>query len=184
MSRIIRSLAIAGMLILALAGPAGADGHVVNLEASLSGAAEVGEAGDPDGFGSASFAITPETGEVCFDVSVGNIADPAAAHIHIGGVGSNGGVVVNLDWANTGGSGCVSAPSPALVAITTNPSLYYVNVHNGDHPAGAIRGQLSAASGPSELAFTGSGLTTVLAIAGASMLAAGTLLVRAERRHG
>lgn len=183
MSRLIRLFTIAGMLLFAFAGPAAADGHVVNLEASLTGAAEVGEPGDADGFGSASLAITPEAGEVCFAISVSNIAAPAAAHIHIGGAGTNGGVVVNLDWENTGGNGCVSAGSPDLVAITTNPSLYYVNVHNADHPAGAIRGQLSAASGPSELAFTGTDLTATLAVAGGAMIAAGALMVRSARRE-
>lgn len=182
MSRIIRIFAIAGLLLFAIAGPAAADGHVVNLEASLTGAAEVGEPGDADGSGSASFTITPETGEVCFAITVSNIAAPAAAHIHVGGAGTNGGVVVNLDWENTKGSGCVSGASPDLVAITTNPSLYYVNVHNADHPAGAIRGQLAPASAPAELAFTGTDLTTALTVAGASMIAAGALMVRSARR--
>jgi hypothetical protein len=40
-------------------------------------------------------------------------------------------------------SGCVAGLSCAFVAmIMANPSLFYMNVHDGAFPNGAIRGQL------------------------------------------
>jgi hypothetical protein len=37
----------------------------------------------------------------------------------------------------------VSVDPGLIKAIRQNPSAYYVNVHNADFPAGAVRGQLS-----------------------------------------
>jgi CHRD domain len=36
-------------------------------------------------------------------------------------------------------------PKPLLRDIRRNPGDYYVNVHNGDFPGGAVRGQLESA---------------------------------------
>lgn len=109
---------------------------------ALTGAAETGP-GDPDGSGTAELRINPGTGEVCFIISVENVDVPTAAHIHEGAVGVSGGVVVNLNVPENGLSGCVSADRDVLVEILANPSKYYVNVHNGAHPDGAVRGQLA-----------------------------------------
>lgn len=183
--RLISALAIVCLVVLGTSSAALA--ATTQLSASLSGANEVGD-GDPDGTGSAVVDIDPETGEVCFAITVSGVDAPSAAHIHVGGAGTNGGVVVDFDWANTNGEGCVTAPSPTLVAITTNPSLYYVNVHNADFPGGAVRGQLAASAGepvevPSELAFTGSGLTSLLAAAGVALVATGGGVLRAASRR-
>ncbi len=37
----------------------------------------------------------------------------------------------------------MTADRDLIVAILTNPSAYYFNVHNATFPAGALRGQLS-----------------------------------------
>jgi len=121
--------------------PAGAQGKPFRI--MLSGAAEVPGPGDADGTGTAELTINPGTGEVCFTIEVENIATPTAAHIHEGTIDTSGGVVVNLDIPGNGLSGCVSADREVLVEILKNPDGYYVNVHNADHPAGAVRGQLS-----------------------------------------
>jgi hypothetical protein len=36
----------------------------------------------------------------------------------------------------------VTADRELLKAIASDPEDYYVNVHNADYPAGAVRGQL------------------------------------------
>jgi hypothetical protein len=114
------------------------------MTTELTGAAEAPDPGDPDGSGTASFTFNPGTGVVCYDYSVTGVGDLAAAHIHVAPAGSPGPVVIPTEpTSTTGGSGCVTAERSLIVAILTNPSGYYFNVHNADFPAGALRGQLS-----------------------------------------
>jgi CHRD domain len=39
-------------------------------------------------------------------------------------------------------SGCVTVAATLAADILAHPKAYYVNVHTGDFPAGAVRGQL------------------------------------------
>ncbi|HVF26458.1 MAG TPA: PQQ-dependent sugar dehydrogenase [Anaerolineales bacterium] len=121
-------------------------GGTTSLSTELSGAAEVPGPGDPDGSGMANITLNPEQREVCFELTVSTIAPAAAAHIHEGAVGVAGPVVVPLDPAPTNGSSsaCIGDVDRALIRnIIQHPEQYYVNVHNADFPAGAVRGQLS-----------------------------------------
>lgn len=120
--------------------------------ALLAGGHEVGpegeaDAGDPDGKGSASITIEPEAGKGCFALVVNNIDGPVAAHIHKAPAGRNGPIVVTLEAPRNGdpgsAAGCVDNVSrEVLHAIHAHPWAYYVNVHTGAYPNGAIRGQL------------------------------------------
>lgn len=119
------------------------------LTAALKGGSAETPVGDPDGSGTASITIDPVTRQVCWNITVTNIAPAVASHIHAGAAGVSGGVVVPLDIAGFTGSttGCAAAPAAAdLQAILANPAGFYVNVHTADFPAGAVRGQLSAAT--------------------------------------
>jgi hypothetical protein len=133
------------------------DGHKKGsavLFAQLSGRNEISTttgqrgAGDPDGFGSASFTFDGD--QVCFGITVANLDAPVAAHIHKGGRNENGDIVVPLTQPATGdpgaSSGCVALNAPALVAtaaeIQANPRGFYANVHTTAFTAGAVRGQL------------------------------------------
>jgi CHRD domain len=116
------------------------------LTATLMGGAAETPAGDPNGSGTASITIDPATRQVCWNITVTNIAPAVASHIHAGAAGVNGPVVVPLDTNGFTGTttGCVAAPATAdLQAILANPAGFYVNVHTADFPAGALRGQLS-----------------------------------------
>jgi hypothetical protein len=114
------------------------------LATTLTGAAEIPGPGDPDGSGTASIRLNPGQGEVCFELTVSGMAPATAAHIHVGPAGVAGPVVVGLAPPTSGtSSGCVSADPALIKAIIQNPEQYYVNVHNADFPAGAVRGQLS-----------------------------------------
>jgi CHRD domain len=144
----IRTLAIclaAGVLMaLTLTAVAAAGDGGRPLATTLTGAAEVPGPGDPDGSGSASIRLNPGQGEVCFELTVSGIAPATAAHIHVGPAGVAGPVVVGLAPPTSGtSSGCVSADPTLIKAIIQNPEQYYVNVHNAEFPAGAVRGQLS-----------------------------------------
>lgn len=114
------------------------------LSAALTGPEEV-PPGDPDGSGSAEFTFNPGRGRVCFELEVADIAPATAAHIHLGGPGVAGPVVIPLTAPTDGSSsGCVHDVDPELIdAIKKNPGDYYVNVHNAEYPPGAVRGQLS-----------------------------------------
>ena len=132
------------LTVLALASIAADGGR--KFTTTLTGAAEVPGPGDPDGSGTATITLNPGQGEVCFELWVSDITLPATgAHIHVGTATQAGPVVVALTPPDASGSssGCVSADRDLIKAIIQNPEQYYVNVHNADFPAGAVRGQLS-----------------------------------------
>ena len=136
------------MVVLALAlligGPGMAAQEMGTATAKLTGDAEVPGPGDPKGSGTVQVTLNPDKGEVCYELSVANIQEATAAHIHEGAVGKEGPVKVGLD-APKGGSakGCKSAEAAVMKAIMQDPANYYVNVHNAAFPKGAVRGQLS-----------------------------------------
>ena len=114
------------------------------LTATLTGAAEVPGPGDADGGGSAVITLNQGQNEVCFELTVSNIAAATLAHIHTGAAGVAGPVAVTLTPPTEGSSkGCVSAGADLIKNIRQNPQDFYINVHNADFPDGAVRGQLS-----------------------------------------
>ena len=140
--------AVAGLSVL---GSLGASAQGVQHFSVLSGGNEVSAtgqaaAGDADGHGAAS-VIFIDNGRICFSILVDDIDAPVAAHIHENVAGKNGPIVVHLIPPGTGNPGpssrCISGLDPAIVQrIRRAPSNFYVNVHTGAFPAGAVRGQL------------------------------------------
>jgi hypothetical protein len=146
-TRRILTAALAGALAIGLlAGPAAAGGRP--LSADLTGAAEVAP-GDPDGSGTMDLTLNQGQEEICFDLAVAGIAAPTRAHIHRGEAGSNGPIVVFFfdvvipDPIPVAFDGCVDVPADLIKEIRQNPDGFYINVHNAEFPAGAIRGQLN-----------------------------------------
>jgi glucose/arabinose dehydrogenase len=146
-------LYVAGSQVLAPIGNTGVVERIVvsnrrggrPLSTTLTGEAEVPVPVDPDGSGFARVTLNQGQGEVCFDLEAFDIAPATAAHIHQGEAGVAGPVVVTLGSPSGGSSsGCVVGVDRALIKqIRQHPSGYYVNVHNTEFPAGALRGQLS-----------------------------------------
>lgn len=140
--KLLVSVALVVLLATALAVSAAAIGGRP-LSAELTGAAEVPVGADPDGSGSAHVTVNPGVGEVCYSLEVADIEPARAAHIHVGAAGVNGPVVVGLAAPSDGSSsGCVAVDRDLALALIQDPSGYYVNVHNAEYPAGAVRGQL------------------------------------------
>jgi hypothetical protein len=118
---------------------------------TLTGEAEVNAQGVPnqgdlDGSGTATITLNYGQGTICWEIQVMGITLPAsAAHIHEAPVTAPGPVVVPLSAPDAEGfaSGCVSVDREEIKEIIQHPEEYYVNVHNADYPAGALRGQLS-----------------------------------------
>lgn len=134
-------VAAALLVALTLAAPVFAGSPMVT---SLTGAQEVPGPGDPDGSGTATVRVSHGRGEVCYVIEVSGIAPATAAHIHVAPAGVAGPVVVPLTAPTSGSSsGCVSVSRELAKAIMRDPENYYVNVHNSEYPAGALRGQLS-----------------------------------------
>jgi hypothetical protein len=133
-------IAAAVPVALAMAAPAVAADA---FRATLTGAAEVPGPGDADGRGSAQVTVEDGKNTVCYTLKVDDIATPTAAHIHRGAAGSAGPPVVTLSAPTAGTSnGCATAAADLVAAIRQTPEAFYVNVHNAEHPAGAVRGQL------------------------------------------
>lgn len=141
-SAVLTATATAG--VVQLAAPAGAaEESGRKLTATLTGAAEVPGPGDPDGVGSALLRVNPGQGQLCYELTVSNIAPATAAHVHEAPAGSAGDVVVPLTAPTNGSSkGCVTVSRELALEILKTPADYYVNVHNTAFRAGAVRGQL------------------------------------------
>ena len=133
--------ASAALIGTAIAAPVAEGGK--KFTTTLTGAAEVPGPGDSDGTGTASITINPGQSRICYELTVSNIATANAAHIHSAPVGVAGPVVVPLAAPDDGNSkDCVDVERSLADAIRKAPQGYYVNVHNAEFPAGAIRGQL------------------------------------------
>jgi hypothetical protein len=148
---------VAGAIVaLTLLVPVGsASAAPIVLEATLTGPAEVPGPGDADATGVARIRINVRTQTACFLLVVKDMALPAtAAHIHAGAAGVAGDIVVTLGAPDEVGSsgfglatGCARDQARAtLRAIRDDPGAYYVNVHNAEFPAGAVRGQLDGSA--------------------------------------
>jgi hypothetical protein len=121
------------------AAAAPAEDAGVKLSAALTGANEVG-GGDKDGTG--SFAARIAKGQLCYTLTTANIDEATMAHIHTGATGANGPVYIGLPDLDAG-EHCQDIDGERAAALKSKPGNYYVNVHNGDFPGGAVRGQLT-----------------------------------------
>jgi hypothetical protein len=125
----------------------------------LTGAQEVsptGEVGVGDPNGRGTFGYVAFDSQLCYFLTARKLsATPVAAHIHAAPRGVNGGIVIALMTPDDGFSAdCIQAVPDTtpnsndvllqseLDGIIANPAGFYANVHTGDFPAGAIRGQL------------------------------------------
>lgn len=142
-----RSMMLVGLIALMVdVGVAAAQqgGAVTTLTASLTGGVEVPGPGDPDGNGSATLQLDPGQSRVCFELRASGIGPARAAHVHRGGRGAAGPVVLGLTPPEQGSSrDCVAADRALIEDIVRNPGGYYVNLHNAEFANGALRGQLT-----------------------------------------
>jgi len=130
-------LAFLAALVVA-AGATAAQLKTNSLHATLIGKAETPK-GDPDGRGTAEVKITGR--KVCWEIKVAKVQTIVAAHIHKGGPGVAGPVVVPFGKVFKS-KGCTTTTAAIAAAIERHPAAYYVNVHNAKYPGGALRGQL------------------------------------------
>ena len=142
---------IAGVVSVAFVGSAGAANPGNRKYAvTLTGAAQV-PPGDADGSGMGTVKIKAKQSTVCVVFKkIANIMPAIAAHIHQAPAGVNGPIVVPLATPTQAGKfqkskTCAVVSAALLAALQNTPSDFYLNVHTGDFPGGAIRGQLPVA---------------------------------------
>jgi hypothetical protein len=124
-------------------------GDVASYTVELDGASEVPGPGDPDGSGTVTLQLGTVSNEVCVDeLTVSDIATPTLFHIHQGPVGVAGPIVVDLVPALTSVPYCATIDADLMADLITAPEGFYLNIHNADFPAGAIRGQLPGQTPP------------------------------------
>jgi CHRD domain len=137
--KLVLLLAVGGVLTVAaaaLAAPRGA-GWATKLDT----AQEVPKAKGATGANGA-FTATLTGSTLKWKLSFSKLTGPAtAAHIHLGGMGKPGNVVVPLCTPCKSGMTGTAKISAALKKDFTK-HLLYVNVHTTKNPAGEIRGQL------------------------------------------
>jgi hypothetical protein len=161
-------IAVAALVIssVAYASPAASQA----FGATLSGAQEVPRRDTP-ATGTAFFQLSADGTALSYTVSVANIENVFASHIHCGAKGVSGPIGVTLFMGPVGGGsvsgtlakGTITAPDPgnacgwadlAAVVAAINSGNTYVNVHTndgvaptntgpGDFPGGEIRGQIT-----------------------------------------
>ncbi|MEC4015085.1 CHRD domain-containing protein [Streptomyces sp. H27-D2] len=123
---------------------------------SLNGANEVPAPGGPavgDKDGKAIAFMRVQGDEVSFAFKFRGIAAPTAAHIHQGAKGTNGAIKIpffakKLPDGRTSVSGTVKVGDQRLLNdLRTNPNGFYFNLHTGEFPGGAVRGQVHKLAG-------------------------------------
>ncbi len=116
--------------------------------AQITGANETPNPADPDGVGFVVVTINKDAKTLSFTAYVEGINTVAASHIHKGASGVTGPVIIpfNLPFVSGVSSGTLTGLDDSVLAdIIANPAGWYFNVHTGDFPGGALRGQLHPA---------------------------------------
>ncbi len=148
LARTLVGIGLAGASALALSACASYSAHDpldfgTRLAADLDGANEVPKLGDPDGSGDFVAALNAE-GRMCYEMEARGTDLITAAHMHEGAAGVAGGVAAPLITPQLGqrANACTEIDAGLAQRILDNPGGFYVNLHNAEYPAGAIRGQL------------------------------------------
>ena len=142
-----RGFAIAGAVallgLLGVATPAG--GAETKNYTSAMTAEEETPPGPQGATGTGKFSIDEAASTFCYEVTWSKeTGEPNAGHIHRGKKGLQGPPVINFQLPDKP-KDCLKADGAVLKEIAADPSGFYVNIHTGMYPTGAIRGQLQAA---------------------------------------
>lgn len=134
-------------------------GGVRLFEANLTGAAET-PPNSEIGSGRAILALSADAASLAYRVTVQDITDISASHIHRAPSGVAGPIVFPLFNSSGGGIFDAANPVSGTVAISIEQVMaliggdYYVNVHTPSHPPGALRGQIHPMAVPPHLLAT------------------------------
>lgn len=119
------------------------NGAPVSMFPNLSGDQVVPGPGDADGAGGGWMGVSGA--DLCFSLDFGNVSFPTSAvHLHRGAARVAGEELALLRGpsADPKIGDCVPVGTALAADIQENPQEYYVDMHNEEFPAGAVRGQL------------------------------------------
>jgi hypothetical protein len=149
--RLKRSVAIGAVaLMAALVVPGMASAHGTHVKATMSGDQVVGQAGAPNGTGTAKLHLLRQKSKVCFSVKYEKIGSRKGLDVGVykGKRNENGALQFTLvdDDLKSPIKDCVTGVSRKILKkMTRNPHSYNVDVKTAQYPQdGAIRGQLKA----------------------------------------
>jgi hypothetical protein len=143
------SIVVAGalaMLVFAAVSSARSSSGMYHLSAALNAGQEIPKQVVKDQSAHGSFSATLSGTHLVWKLTFAKLTGSAtAAHIHLGGMGKAGNVVVPLCTpCKTGQTGTATISASLLKTIKKHGT--YVNVHTAKNPNGEIRGQLVAKS--------------------------------------
>ncbi|HEV3228740.1 MAG TPA: CHRD domain-containing protein, partial [Solirubrobacteraceae bacterium] len=109
------------------------------ITVTLKGSNEAPTKGPAKGTGTAKITLDSKTGKVCFKLTYSHIDTVTASHIHKGGAGHAGPIVVAFFTSSAAAkkNGCVTGSKSTVAAIIKKPSAYYANIHTTKYPGGA-----------------------------------------------
>jgi CHRD domain-containing protein len=141
------SILLAGalaMLVFTAVSSARPKTGMLHLSATLNAGQEIPKQAVKDATAHGTFTATLSGTHLSWTLTFAKLTGPAtAAHIHLGGMGKAGNVVVALCGpckSSMKGTGTITAS----LLKTIKKHGTYVNVHTAKNPAGEIRGQLVA----------------------------------------
>ena len=152
-ARTLTSLLVIGLLAMTAPVALAADPPTAAFGGPLSGAQEVPPVATA-ATGEATVVISPDNTTIWYIVEYSGLSGAlAAAHIHTGAAGVNGGVILplvvsaspmvgTLTSADFTASGAVTTFAEAVAAIKAGAT--YVNLHTAANPGGEIRAQIVA----------------------------------------
>lgn len=139
---LVAGTAIACAAAAVLSSEAQAEDKYAYVGATLFGDNETAKGAGDDAGGNFSAELNLTKGSMCYMLEVDGLDKITMAHIHEGAEGSDGPVVVPLEVSKPGADDtCMPVDKAVLEKIAKSSKDFYVNVHNEDFPAGAIRGQ-------------------------------------------
>jgi CHRD domain len=141
------SILLAGalaMLVFAAVSSARPKTGMLHLSATLNAGQEIPKQAVKDATAHGTFSATLSGTHLAWKLTFAKLTGPAtAAHIHLGGMGKAGNVVVALCGpCKSGMKGTGTITASLLKTIQKHGT--YVNVHTAKNPGGEIRGQLVA----------------------------------------
>lgn len=143
MRRLALLLTVALGCALGVAGLSLASTRTTVWTAALSSGQEVPKQVVKDSAAHGLFKGTLSGTKLSWKLTFAKLTGPAtAAHIHMGAMGTSGGVVVPLCGPCSSGAAGTATITPAVMAAFKK-HLLYVNVHTAKNPGGEIRGQLA-----------------------------------------